>query len=74
VASAAADKGGLGLASMRERAELLGGRFHVQSSSHGTSVHLSWPLPPDDLAAHRMPALVVAHDDLVTEPELVRAS
>jgi signal transduction histidine kinase len=39
--------GHLGLASMRERAELLGGRFQIESSAAGTAVHLSWPLPPD---------------------------
>jgi signal transduction histidine kinase len=38
-------KGRLGLVSMRERAELLGGRFHVDSApGRGTIVQLCWPL------------------------------
>src|SRR5262249_43301308 len=37
--------GRLGLAGMRERAELLGGEFEVQSEiGHGTTVHACWPL------------------------------
>jgi signal transduction histidine kinase len=37
----------LGLASMRERAELLGGQFEVASApGHGTRVQLCWPLLP----------------------------
>jgi len=37
--------GGLGLAGMRERAELLGGRFEVESSvGVGTTVQVCWPL------------------------------
>jgi signal transduction histidine kinase len=37
--------GGLGLAGMRERAELLGGRFEVDSSvGVGTTVQVCWPL------------------------------
>lgn len=38
-------KGRLGLASMRERAELLGGSMAIESRpGHGTTVRLSWPL------------------------------
>jgi signal transduction histidine kinase len=38
----------LGLAGMRERAELLGGSFSVTSSPrHGTIVDVVWPLPSD---------------------------
>ena len=38
-------KGRLGLASMRERAELLGGTMYIESRpGHGTTVQLSWPL------------------------------
>jgi signal transduction histidine kinase len=37
--------GGLGLAGMRERAELLGGAFHVESApGGGTTVRVCWPL------------------------------
>ena len=37
--------GHLGLAGMRERAELLGGTFEVRSSpGRGTQVRVSWPL------------------------------
>jgi signal transduction histidine kinase len=44
-------KGRLGLASMRERAELLGGRFQVESApGRGTAVHLCWPLVIGPLA------------------------
>jgi signal transduction histidine kinase len=44
-AARAEPKGRLGLASMRERAELLGGRFQVDSMpGRGTAVHLCWPL------------------------------
>lgn len=36
---------GMGLVVMRERAELLGGRFEVQSEpGHGTVLHTCWPL------------------------------
>jgi signal transduction histidine kinase len=83
VASTACDKGRLGLASMRERAELLGGRFRVQSSRRGTSVHLRWPIPPR-AGVPRVPAVVVANDDHVLDTydgddillpaELVRAA
>jgi signal transduction histidine kinase len=72
--ASAADKGGLGLASMRERAELLGGRFRVQSSPRGTSVHLRWPVPPYTRGAPRVPALVVSHDEIAVSPDLVRAA
>jgi signal transduction histidine kinase len=46
-------KGRLGLASMRERAELLGGTMCIESRlGHGTTVRLSWPLQePDDRVA-----------------------
>ena len=38
-------KGRLGLASMRERAELLGGSMAIESRpGHGTTVQLAWPL------------------------------
>jgi signal transduction histidine kinase len=43
--AAAADPGHLGLAGMRERAELLGGDFRVRSAAgRGTTVEVSWPL------------------------------
>ncbi|MDX1524454.1 MAG: ATP-binding protein, partial [Anaerolineae bacterium] len=39
----------LGLVSMRERAELLGGQFTLTSSpGHGTTVQAVLPLPPRD--------------------------
>jgi signal transduction histidine kinase len=35
----------LGIAGMRERAELLGGSFHIQSApGSGTSIRVSWPV------------------------------
>jgi signal transduction histidine kinase len=74
VASAAADKGGLGLASMRERAELLGGRFRVQSSPRGTSVHLRWPIPPYSRGIPRIPALIIGQDDQPLPADLIRAA
>jgi two-component system sensor histidine kinase DegS len=38
--------GRLGLAGMRERAELLGGTFEISSRlGRGTTVSASWPLP-----------------------------
>ena len=38
-------KGGLGLSSMRERAELSGGKFMIESTQgKGTTVRASWPL------------------------------
>jgi signal transduction histidine kinase len=44
--SAADQDGRLGLAGMRERAQLLGGTFEVQSAvGAGTTVRASWPLP-----------------------------
>ena len=47
VATAGESKGQLGLASMRERAELLGGQFQVSSApGSGTVVQLCWPLSP----------------------------
>jgi signal transduction histidine kinase len=45
---------GLGLASMRERAEATAGRFSVESrSGHGTTVRVTWPrhCPRVDVAA-----------------------
>jgi two-component system, NarL family, sensor kinase len=42
---AAAEPGHLGLASMRERAELLGGRLAIHTSSLGTRVLMRAPLP-----------------------------
>lgn len=40
-------EGRLGLANMREQAELLGGQFQIDSQpGRGTSVHVSWPLAP----------------------------
>jgi signal transduction histidine kinase len=74
VASAAAEKGGLGLASMRERAELLGGRFRVQSSSRGTSVHLRWPIPPYTRGGPRIPALIIGQEDQLLPADLIRAA
>jgi signal transduction histidine kinase len=42
-------KGRLGLASMRERAELLGGSMWIDTRlGHGTTVRLSWPLQEAD--------------------------
>ena len=42
-------KGRLGLASMRERAELLGGSMWIETRlGHGTTVRLSWPLQESD--------------------------
>jgi len=39
------ERGGLGLATMRERAEVTGGRFSLRSEpGHGTTVAVSWPL------------------------------
>lgn len=53
VTSAVVDDGGhLGLYSMHERAELLGGRLGVTSSPAGTEVRASVPLP--QLRAHRI--------------------
>jgi signal transduction histidine kinase len=47
VAAAVESKGQLGLASIRERAELLGGQFQVSSAPGcGTVVQLCWPLSP----------------------------
>ena len=38
-------RGGLGLATMRERAEVTGGRFSLRSEAgHGTTVAVSWPI------------------------------
>ena len=38
-------KGGLGLASMKERAELLGGHFKIESKiGSGTTIQANWPL------------------------------
>jgi signal transduction histidine kinase len=42
---AAAEPGHLGLASMRERAELIGGRFEIETSELGTKVLIRAPLP-----------------------------
>ena len=42
---AAAEPGHLGLASMRERAELMGGRLEIETSELGTKVLLRAPLP-----------------------------
>jgi signal transduction histidine kinase len=42
---AAAQPGHLGLASMRERAELMGGRLEVETSERGTRVLVRGPLP-----------------------------
>lgn len=44
-AAGAAPTAGLGIAGMRERAELLGGTFRIDSSpGHGAEVEASWPL------------------------------
>jgi signal transduction histidine kinase len=54
---------GLGLASMRERAELLGGQFEVASApGRGTRVQLCWPLS----FAHGE-----CESDAVKQPELL---
>jgi PAS domain S-box-containing protein len=43
--SLAGSKGGIGLSSMRERAELSGGSFTAESAvGKGTSIHVTWPL------------------------------
>ena len=42
---AAAEPGHIGLASMRERAELLGGSFEIETSERGTRVLVRAPLP-----------------------------
>jgi signal transduction histidine kinase len=39
------DTGGFGLVGMRERIELLGGRFHVETSDAGTTVVAEVPIP-----------------------------
>ena len=39
------EQGRLGLTGMRERAELLGGSWHIASApGQGTTLELSWPL------------------------------
>jgi len=41
-----ASEPGLGLAGMREQAQLLGGDFGIRSTSGaGTTVHVRWPMP-----------------------------
>jgi signal transduction histidine kinase len=40
----AAERGHIGLASMRERAEMLGGELTVDGRNHGTCVSVSVPL------------------------------
>jgi signal transduction histidine kinase len=53
IAQASAEGGGLGLAGMRERAELLGGHFSVESEpGRGTTIHLVWPLHIHDSHLH----------------------
>lgn len=42
---ASADPGHIGLAAVRERAELLGGSVHIESSLEGTTLTVSAPLP-----------------------------
>ena len=38
---------GMGLQGMRDRAELFGGSFHLDSRvGHGTKIHVTWPLVP----------------------------
>jgi glucose-6-phosphate-specific signal transduction histidine kinase len=45
---------GLGLSSMKERASLSGGLFHVESApGNGTTVRASWPLPVHSLSRPR---------------------
>jgi signal transduction histidine kinase len=43
----ATDLGHIGLASMRERAELIGGRLEITTGERGTRVLVRAPLPPD---------------------------
>jgi signal transduction histidine kinase len=38
---------GVGLMSMQERARELGGKIQLESTSSGTSVRITIPLPPD---------------------------
>jgi signal transduction histidine kinase len=53
VATGAAITGGLGLAGVREAAELLGGGFEVHSADGaGTSVDVWWPIGPSYLPGH----------------------
>jgi two-component system NarL family sensor kinase len=47
------EPGHLGLAAMRERAELVGGELAINSSERGTRVMLTVPLPPPLQAARR---------------------
>jgi len=42
---------GVGLASMRERATLLGGTFGIQSDTEGTTLSVSIPIPEVSLAS-----------------------
>src|SRR5439155_8838192 len=43
--TAQSDGGGLGLAGMRERAQILGGTFELESApGRGAAVEVSWPL------------------------------
>jgi signal transduction histidine kinase len=45
LSTAANGKGGVGLASMRERSTLLGGTFGIQSNGGGTTVSVTVPIP-----------------------------
>ncbi|MEA2353165.1 MAG: two-component system, NarL family, nitrate/nitrite sensor histidine kinase NarX, partial [Thermoleophilaceae bacterium] len=42
------DPGHIGLASMRERAELIGGRLEIETGDRGTKVLVRAPLPARD--------------------------
>jgi len=44
---ASSDPGHIGLAAVRERAELLGGSLQIESSPRGTTLTVSAPLPRD---------------------------
>jgi signal transduction histidine kinase len=48
---------GLGLSSMRERAELSGGTFRLRTAAgRGTTVEVAWPLPPGDVSGETSPS------------------
>jgi hypothetical protein len=45
--------GGVGLMSMRERARELGGKVQIESSSTGTAIRVTIPIPPDCAGEYR---------------------